>query len=82
MKRRHEEARLQCVQALRAREAAEGELERARKAAEEQRKREQVAQRKLREMGVCVQGYRWIKQSGGYLCAGGSHYMSDNQLGL
>jgi hypothetical protein len=51
-------------------------------AIEEQRTRERKAQRKLRELGPCPAGYMWIKQSVGYRCAGGSHFLSDSQLGL
>jgi SpoVK/Ycf46/Vps4 family AAA+-type ATPase len=54
----------------------------AKRREEEKRKREEQAQRKLREMGVCVMGYQWIPQGGGYRCAGGSHYVSNGQLGL
>jgi hypothetical protein len=65
----------------------EAELERRRKdeelaVIEEQRAREKAAQKKIREMGPCPAGFRWIKGSGGYRCAGGSHWMSDTQLGL
>lgn len=81
-KRRHEAARLERVKAQRAREKAEEELEDARRAAEVARKKEALVQQKLREIGVCVQGYRWIKLSGGYRCAGGSHWVSDAQVGL
>ncbi|KIX03284.1 uncharacterized protein Z518_06836 [Rhinocladiella mackenziei CBS 650.93] len=49
---------------------------------EEERKKEKEAQKKLREMGVCVAGFRWVKQAGGYRCAGGSHFVSDAQIGL
>jgi len=55
-------------------------LEQEKKRAEEERKKEQAAQRKLKHMGVCVAGFRWIKQRGGYRCAGGSHFVSDTQL--
>lgn len=48
----------------------------------ERRRKEEAAQRKLRTLGVCVAGFRWIKQVGGYRCSGGSHYISDMQLGL
>ncbi len=27
--------------------------------------KEKVVQKKLRNMGVCVQGYQWIRQAGG-----------------
>jgi hypothetical protein len=50
---------------------------------EERRKREEArVQQKLREMGVCVAGFRWIKQSQGYRCAGGTHFISNDQLGI
>lgn len=80
LKRKFEEQRLKRL-------AAEAEAERRRRAAEEQRRkemeerrREAKAQEKLRHMGVCVAGYRWIKQGGGYRCGGGSHFVSDAQL--
>lgn len=78
---RHEQTRPQRELERRAREE---ELEKIRKQREqgEQSRREQQAQAKLREMGVCVMGYRWIKQTGGYRCAGGSHWVSDAQLRL
>ena len=37
-------------------------------------------ERKLREMGVCVAGFRWIRESSGYRCAGGFHYVSLSEL--
>ena len=49
---------------------------------EERRKREEVAQRKLRSMGVCAAGYRWIPEGGGYRCEAGGHFVSNAQLGL
>ncbi|TFY66383.1 hypothetical protein EVG20_g4700 [Dentipellis fragilis] len=55
----------------------------ARQQREEQaRRREALAQEKLRSMGVCVAGFQWIKMAGGYRCAGGSHFISDAQLGM
>lgn len=82
LQRQREQARLKEHAARVARERAERELA-AKRAAEKQRKeQEEKAQRKLREMGVCVAGFRWIKSSGGYRCAGGSHWVSDAQLGI
>jgi hypothetical protein len=49
---------------------------------QELQKKEQQVQQKLSQMGVCCMGFRWIKQAGGYRCAGGSHYVSDSQLGI
>lgn len=82
LKRRHEEARLRHLAARRAQEEAAERLRRAREEAERRRKEEAKAQVKLREMGVCVAGFRWIKEVGGYRCAGGSHFVGDAALGL
>ena len=71
IKRLQEAARLRELGARREKEMAE-----------QRRKEEQAVQAKLRFMGVCPVGYQWIKQAGGYRCAGGSHYVSDQQLGI
>lgn len=81
-KRRHEEARLQHEKERRAREEQLDALIRKREAEEQRRKQEQAAQKKLRDMGVCPVGYRWIKQVGGYACSAGGHFVSDAQLGV
>ena len=77
-----EEERLReaATRAERARKAAE--LEAKEEAESLRRQQEAKAQEKLRHMGVCPVGYRWIKQAGGYRCAGGSHFVTDSQLGL
>ncbi|KAJ5150850.1 uncharacterized protein N7482_010102 [Penicillium canariense] len=80
LRRRHEQARLQHELERRRQEAIARELEKQQEAMAEARRKEQANQNKLRTMGVCPVGYRWIKQSGGYRCAGGSHYVSDAQL--
>ena len=80
--RRLEQDRLRRELERRRREEELARLERERRAAEEERRRDAEAQRKLRTLGVCIAGFRWIKQAGGYRCAGGSHYVSDAQLGL
>ena len=76
-------------EAIRIREAeVRAEMERAaaalRQIREEQarkKREEERIQQKLRNLGVCVQGYAWVKQpSGGYRCAGGAHFVSDVQL--
>ncbi|KAM0385686.1 hypothetical protein ACHAPZ_000804 [Fusarium culmorum] len=48
----------------------------------EEKKRKEIEARKakLMHMGVCPVGYQWIKQAGGFRCAGGSHWMSDGEL--
>ena len=80
-KRKQEAARVQEDLARRAREQAKAELERLRLAKAKQRREEQV-QVRLRQMGVCCMGYQWIKQASGYRCAGGSHFVSNEQVGL
>lgn len=45
-----------------------------------ERREEERIQKKLRDLGVCVQGFPWIKQSSGYRCAGGGHFMHNSQL--
>ncbi|KAI0469628.1 P-loop containing nucleoside triphosphate hydrolase protein [Xylaria cf. heliscus] len=56
--------------------------ERERREQEEKMKKEMEAKVKLKRMGVCPMGYEWIPQAGGYRCAGGSHYVTDGQLGI
>ncbi len=90
--RRLREANAATEELMRAREAqrlaelaakeARRRDEEARERAEARRKEEARIQAKIREMGVCPVGYRWIKCAGGYRCAGGSHSLSDSQLGI
>ncbi|KAG1844511.1 P-loop containing nucleoside triphosphate hydrolase protein [Suillus subalutaceus] len=50
---------------------------------DEERKREEAqVQQRLQQLeaGVCSAGYRWIKQSQGYRCADGTHFISNDQL--
>ena len=59
-----------------ARRVIEAELQRVREAqATEQRKQEA-----LRRLMNCPMGFAWRKVSGGYVCYGGSHHVSDDQL--
>ncbi|KAE8139074.1 hypothetical protein BDV38DRAFT_281628 [Aspergillus pseudotamarii] len=67
------------------RRAKETELERLLKLREEavkQRRKEREAQKRLRTVGVCCMGYRWIMQAQGYRCAGGPHHVSNAKLRL
>lgn len=77
-RRRHEEMRLK---ALEARRKAEAEIERQRRL-EAERQREMKAQQKLRQMGICPMGFQWVKQTGGYRCSAGGHFVTDGQIGL
>ncbi|GAB7363399.1 hypothetical protein MBLNU230_g3676t1 [Neophaeotheca triangularis] len=56
------------------------DIERKRREVEEQLRQEAEAKEKLKRMGRCPVGYEWIRQSGGYRCAGGSHWVSDGQM--
>jgi hypothetical protein len=80
--KRYEQARLQHELERRKREEELKKLRKRREAIEQERRKEQQAQKKLREMGVCVAGFHWIKQPGGYRCAGGSHFVWDDRLGI
>ncbi|KAK0239336.1 P-loop containing nucleoside triphosphate hydrolase protein [Armillaria nabsnona] len=82
LKRQREAQRLEELRAREERERREAELQARREAEEKARKEDQKAQAKLRQMGVCVAGYRWIKQDDGYRCAGGYHFVSNGDLGL
>jgi len=82
LKRQRELHRLQKKEARRERERLEAELKAKQEAQERARKEEAKAQQKLRDLGVCVAGFRWIKQFGGYRCAGGAHFVSNAQLGI
>lgn len=77
-----EQARIREMEAKAERERVHRELERRKQDEEKRRKKEELAQSRLREMGVCVAGFRWIKQGGGYRCAGGTHWVNDSQLGI
>lgn len=51
----------------------------------EQRKKEKSAeearcQEALKQMGQCPLGFDWLKEEGGWRCAGGSHFVSDNEI--
>ena len=81
LKLAREQARLREREASEAARKAKEHLERLR-LAEARRRREEQVQVRLREMGVCCAGFRWIRQSGGYRCAGGSHFVGNGQLGL
>lgn len=69
---------------IKAAKAREEQAKRRAALEEENRKRKEEAQvqTKLRRMGVCPMGYRWIKQAHGYQCGGGSHFVSNAALGM
>ncbi|KAL2270703.1 hypothetical protein VTJ83DRAFT_74 [Remersonia thermophila] len=44
------------------------------------KKKQKAVEEVLKDMGVCVQGYRWRREGNGWRCEGGSHYVSDSQI--
>lgn len=80
--RLHEEARIREMEAKAERERIHREWKRKKQEEQDKVKKEELAQSRLRQMGVCVAGFMWIKQSGGYRCAGGSHWVDHSQLGI
>ncbi|KAJ7715419.1 P-loop containing nucleoside triphosphate hydrolase protein [Mycena metata] len=74
--------KLQVQKLVQERERLRKEMERKKQEAEQQRQKEIAAQAALKRLGVCVQGYQWIKQTSGYRCAGGSHFIRDDELRL
>jgi len=80
LKRRQEEARLKRVAATAEREARAAALEARRKEEERRKQQEAKAQAALRRMGVCCAGYQWIKQSSGYRCEAGGHFVGNEAL--
>ncbi|KAI9668499.1 MAG: hypothetical protein M1829_005377 [Trizodia sp. TS-e1964] len=78
--REREAARIQIARAKIEREQIEEDLQ---KQIDEQARKRQIeaeAQSKLKRMGVCPQGFNWIKQASGYRCGGGSHWVDGSQL--
>jgi len=78
LRRLHEEMRVREAEERMKRENAAALLERER----EKKRQEAKVQQKLRTMGVCVAGFRWIKQASGYRCAGGMHFVDNAALGI
>jgi hypothetical protein len=62
------------------REAVLKEIERKKQELQDKLRREAEERAKLQRSGRCPMGYAWIKQSGGYRCAGGSHWVPDSQM--
>lgn len=80
LRRQQEAARIQEAQAKAERERIAAALSQMRREQEKKRREEERIQQKLRNLGVCVQGYPWTKQTSGYRCAGGRHFIHDSQL--
>ncbi|KAL8708732.1 MAG: hypothetical protein Q9220_006458 [cf. Caloplaca sp. 1 TL-2023] len=73
LQRRHEAAKRRA-------QLAKEQLEKAKLEQIRKQEQEKKVQKKLREMGVCVQGFQWLRRPGGWRCAGGSHFVGDDQM--
>ena len=82
LEREYEEEKQKALAALKARREAEERRRKALEEAERKRRQEEAVQKKLQDLGVCPMGFRWIKQYDGYRCTGGSHFISNVQLGI
>jgi hypothetical protein len=87
LKRAEREAADEEERRIREQERIAAEIERRRKQAilaaiEQAREKEKQRQKRLRELGKCPAGFHWIKQSCGYRCAGGSHFLDDAMVDI
>jgi hypothetical protein len=80
--RKREEARIREAEAKAERERIQRAIERMKQEEMKRRQKEEQAQVKLRQMGICPAGFRWVKQPGGYRCSAGAHWVDDSSLGL
>ncbi|KAI1825953.1 P-loop containing nucleoside triphosphate hydrolase protein [Xylaria intraflava] len=81
-RQRDDAARREALRQLEIIRAERERAERERLEKEERERKELAAKAKLRAMGKCPMGYEWIPQNAGYRCAGGSHYMTNGELGF
>lgn len=78
--RRVEQIRTKALALKEAKDAAEKRWQRLREEDRARRKEINKVQEKLRRIGNCEMGYHWIKQSGGWRCGGGTHFVSDGEF--
>ncbi len=81
-KRMLEKERIKRVKERQAHEELVAKALREKLARQKEMEKEKAAKKKLSEMGLCVAGYGWTRQAGGYRCAGASCFVSDAQLAL
>lgn len=78
--RRVEQMRSKALDLKEAKDAAEKRWQRLREEDRARRKEVNKVQEKLRRIGNCEMGYPWVKQSGGWRCGGGTHFVSDGEF--
>lgn len=77
---RVEQMRTKAFTLKQAKDAAEKRWQQLREEDRARRKEVNSVQEKLRRIGNCEMGYPWIKQSGGWRCGGGTHFVSDGEF--
>lgn len=77
---RIEQMRTKALTLKQAKDAAEKRWQRLREEDRARHKEVNKVQEKLRRIGNCEMGYPWIKQSGGWRCGGGTHFVSDGEF--
>lgn len=77
---RVEQMRTKALTLKQAKDAAEKRWQRLREEDRARHKEVNKVQEKLRRIGNCEMGYPWIKQSGGWRCGGGTHFVSDGEF--
>jgi hypothetical protein len=80
--RQREAARIREIEAKAAQEKALAAWKKKQEEEARRKREEAQVQKKLRQIGMCVAGFRWTKQSDGYRCEGGSHFVSNAQLNI
>lgn len=78
-RQKNEEERLLKIKLQLELEQRRAEEERERRAKEERER--QALQEKLKKISSCPAGFNWYKHGFGWRCGGGSHFVSDKQLG-
>lgn len=81
LQRELEAAQKRAAEVKAARERAVAELKQKQREEAQRLRRKQEIRRRLERSGRCPMGYRWVEQSGGWRCEGGSHFVNDSQLG-
>ena len=74
------EDELELQRVIKERIARADEAERVALRLKEKKRQEEAVMHKLKMMGKCCAGYHWIKEGGGYRCAGGSHFVSNSKI--